>query len=228
MRVRGWRAQKCARDARGARASQVVNHHRSRAGASRAAVLFSSSVLLSSCPSLRVRRSLAPPARRRGRAHHERARGRTPSATRRISGVGVCCQCAERRGACVCSRWHCGHRPPRPRTQTIDPPRGDRPRPSQRPSRRGRERTREPRRSSLSDRPPCAPAGTGGLCVVSCGFAASSKLQTRLGVSRFFSTRLILYGRLTRGLFSHSPGRSGRAARPVGGRCLCACDRTAK
>ena len=76
----------CARDAAGgARASCVGgSRRRSRAGPfSRAVVSLPFLVLLSPCPSLRVRRSLAPPARGGARAHHERARGPSPSATRR-------------------------------------------------------------------------------------------------------------------------------------------------
>ena len=79
-------------DARATRAARAYttggSRRRSRAGAFARCVLFSSSslLLLSSCPSLRVRRSLAPPAHPRagvGGAHHVRTRGRTPSATRR-------------------------------------------------------------------------------------------------------------------------------------------------
>ena len=126
-----------ARGARGARASRVVNHRRSRAGVSRrAAVLFSSSVLLSSCPSLRVCRSLAPPARRRACA--PRASART-HAECDAAHVWVCCQCAEARafarvGAAVVVHRDRGREPPTHRP--TDPPRRSTAT-SQRPLRRG-------------------------------------------------------------------------------------------
>ena len=60
-----------ARDARGARASRVVLAAAVEQGRRACGALLLSSLV----PSLRARRSLDPPARRRGRAHHERARG---------------------------------------------------------------------------------------------------------------------------------------------------------
>ena len=61
-----------ARDARGARASRVVLAAAVEQGRRACGALL---LLSSLVPSLRARRSLNPPARRRGRAHHERARG---------------------------------------------------------------------------------------------------------------------------------------------------------
>ena len=60
-----------AREARGARASRVVLAAAVEQGRRACGALLLSSLI----PSLRARRSLGPPARRRGRAHHERARG---------------------------------------------------------------------------------------------------------------------------------------------------------
>ena len=85
LRAERGRRARCdgrrARDARSARISRVVDHHRSRSGEfARAAVLFSSPVLLSSRPSHRARAAPSPrPRAGGGRAHRERARGRTPA-----------------------------------------------------------------------------------------------------------------------------------------------------
>ena len=90
-----------ARDARGARASRVVHHRRSRAGAfARCGLLLLGASLVLSV-ALRTRRSLAPPARRRGRAHHERARG-ARNARRDARGARGVARCALGvRGPCL-------------------------------------------------------------------------------------------------------------------------------